>query len=211
MPWARKLTRADETAQRKREAILKEAARAFNRKGYAATNLDEIAATLGVTKPALYRYVKDKEDLLLACHQLSLDLAAEGIERAEQTGGPADVRLKTALSHLIEGLTSELSGCVMLLERGALSEDKERALIKKRDAFEHKLRAIVKEGIGSGVFVHCDPRVAVLTMLGAINWITKWHQPQGTYPPEELATIIAEQLIRGILAKHTGKPIIPEK
>ena len=40
------------------------AARLFAAKGYHATTLDQIAEEIGVTKPALYYYVTNKEDIL---------------------------------------------------------------------------------------------------------------------------------------------------
>src|ERR1043166_735043 len=51
----------------KREAVIYAAARAFNRKGYHNTSLDDIAAALEVTKPTVYYYVTNKEQLLFEC------------------------------------------------------------------------------------------------------------------------------------------------
>src|SRR3984893_16023697 len=51
----------------KREAVVRAAAREFNRKGYHNTSLDDIAARLEVTKPTVYYYVTSKEQLLLPC------------------------------------------------------------------------------------------------------------------------------------------------
>src|SRR5262249_61428077 len=49
----------------KRDAVIRAAAREFNRKGYHNTSLDDIAARLQVTKPTVYYYVTSKEQLLL--------------------------------------------------------------------------------------------------------------------------------------------------
>src|SRR2546422_6920381 len=51
----------------KREAVIRAAAQAFNRKGYHNTSLDDIAAALEVTKPTVYYYVTSKEQLLFQC------------------------------------------------------------------------------------------------------------------------------------------------
>ena len=48
----------------KREAVLRAAASAFNRRGYANTSLDDIAAMLGVSKPTLYQYFGSKQEIL---------------------------------------------------------------------------------------------------------------------------------------------------
>ena len=44
--------------------ILRVAARLFAELGYERTTLDMVAEELGLTKPALYYYVKSKEDVL---------------------------------------------------------------------------------------------------------------------------------------------------
>ncbi len=49
-----------------REKIIAEAIAVFLEKGYDKTTLDEIAARLDVTKPALYRYFKGKDELFLS-------------------------------------------------------------------------------------------------------------------------------------------------
>src|SRR5215472_6749924 len=51
----------------KREAVIRTAARAFNRKGYLNTSLNDIATALEVTKPTVYYYVTNKEHLLFQC------------------------------------------------------------------------------------------------------------------------------------------------
>ncbi|MDD1724498.1 MAG: TetR/AcrR family transcriptional regulator [Methanospirillum sp.] len=49
-----------------RKKIITEAFAVFLEKGFEKTTLDEIAARLEVTKPALYRYFKNKDDLFMA-------------------------------------------------------------------------------------------------------------------------------------------------
>ncbi len=49
-----------------RKKIVSQAFEVFLAKGFEKTTMDDIAARLGVTKPAIYRYYKNKEDLFLA-------------------------------------------------------------------------------------------------------------------------------------------------
>ena len=72
--WNDTVQTRDQQFNLKRTALLKEAARAFSSQGYHATSLDDVAKTLGVTKPALYYYVKNKQEILFECHMLSQDL-----------------------------------------------------------------------------------------------------------------------------------------
>ena len=50
----------------RREALIRAAARLFNRHGYQGTSVDRIAKAAGVTKGAIYYHFRDKEALLAA-------------------------------------------------------------------------------------------------------------------------------------------------
>ena len=44
-----------------REHILAQAAALFARRGYSGTSMNQVAQACGVSKPALYHYVRDKQ------------------------------------------------------------------------------------------------------------------------------------------------------
>ena len=48
-----------------RETILARAAELFAQRGYTATSMNEVAEACGVSKPSLYHYVRDKDQLLV--------------------------------------------------------------------------------------------------------------------------------------------------
>src|ERR671915_2372963 len=62
----------------RREQILRAAARAFGRAGFAATSLDDVAQEAGVTRAILYRHFESKADLYRAV----LDQARQRLSRA---------------------------------------------------------------------------------------------------------------------------------
>ena len=73
-------------AERERQAL--EAARTlFAARGFAAVTMDEVAAAVGVTKPLLYTYFGNKEQLFLACMRPAGDALVETVARAV---APAD-------------------------------------------------------------------------------------------------------------------------
>jgi TetR/AcrR family transcriptional regulator len=210
MSWKEPLKARQQIAAEKRGAIIREAARAFNRRGYHGTNLDEVAERLGITKPALYYYIKDKEALLLACHEAAIELAMDAVARADHQGGGADERLGNVLRHYVRGLTDDLRGSVVLMEEGALGPANLRRLKRQRDTYESTLRGIVRDGMAEGVFVPCDEKIAVFVILGAVNWISKWYAAEGPRGSEELAEMISAQFIRGLSAGPTGRALLPE-
>src|SRR4029077_18231918 len=74
--------------------ILKSAAAAFRRLGYHGATVEQIAAALHMKKGNLYYYFKNKEDILFACHQYSLDRLMELLARIEQNDASPDDKLR---------------------------------------------------------------------------------------------------------------------
>jgi len=63
----------------------------FAERGYAAVKMDEIAAAVGVTKPLLYNYFGNKEQLYIACMERSGDALTQTVADAvTATASPGD-------------------------------------------------------------------------------------------------------------------------
>src|SRR5215510_5570870 len=73
--------------------ILKSAAKAFRKLGYHGATVEQIAAALHMKKGNLYYYFKNKEEILFACHQYSLDRLMHLQAAVESSAAPPDVQL----------------------------------------------------------------------------------------------------------------------
>jgi AcrR family transcriptional regulator len=71
----------------------------FGEKGYRCTRLDDIAHRAGVTKPLIYHYFKDKDDLLLKALDWKIGLILADM-RAES--GPSEEDTQTRLRRIFE-------------------------------------------------------------------------------------------------------------
>lgn len=185
---------------RKREVLLREAAASFNRRGYHGTSLEEIAKKLGVTKAALYTYVPSKEDLLYFCHEAAMDSAIESLHKAQAGGGNGLEKLTATLRHYLGMMLGAKGGYVVLLEENAMKPAHARAIISRRDKFEHGLRDFVIEGINDGSIVECNPKLAVFMMMGALNWGRKWFRPNGEWSGAQIAFALTQMLERSVSA-----------
>src|ERR1700722_654769 len=87
--------------------ILERAAELFAQRGFAGTTVQDIADALGMSRPALYYYVKSKEVILeQLVENLSINDAAvlEGIRR-RRTGDPVE-KLREMAHHLATNASS---------------------------------------------------------------------------------------------------------
>ena len=185
----------------KRREVLREAAASFNFKGYHATSMNEIAASLGVTKAALYHYFPNKNSLLAACFEHAMDAAFASLERARAEGRNGRERLVLTISGYVAQLINDLNCCVVLMEERALEPEDHAKLVRQRDRFERALRAFVIEGIKDGSVVPCDPKLAIFVILGAMNWVPKWFKPSGAWKSEQLNAALAQMFERLISSR----------
>jgi TetR/AcrR family transcriptional regulator len=193
----------------KRQEVLREAAASFNFKGYHATSLTEIATSLGVTKAALYHYFPNKNSLLAACFEQSMDVAFSSLERGRKQGKNGRDRLVLTIAGYVSHLVDELNCGVGLMEEQALEPGDRSKLVRQRDRFERALRALVKEGIEDGSVVPCDPKLAIFVILGAMNWVPKWFKPSGAWKPEQL-TLALSQIIERALSSEPATALVTE-
>jgi len=204
--WKNSLQTSDEIQKLKRDAVLREAGRAFSKHGYHNTSLDDVAKALGISKGTLYNYVRDKQEILYAFHQLAYDLSDRAFAHGRARGGSGADLLRNTLVHYIELLTNELGACGALIEVDALRPEDRAKAAERRNAFEKALIAIVEGGIRDGSIRPVDPKLAVFTFMGAINWLPRWYVPSGRLPGSVLAEQMADLLLSGLTAQAPHPP-----
>ena len=201
--WNNILNTSEEIQRVKREAVLRAAGRAFGRNGYHNTSLDDVAKSLGISKGTLYNYVRDKQEILFAFHQLAYDLADDAFAFGRSRGGTGAEVLRAILRRYIELLTGELGAGSALMEVDALRpEDREEAA-RRRNAFEAAFVSIIEAGAADGSIRPVDPKLAVVTFMGAINWMPRWYDPGGRLSSGEVADQMTDLLMSGLTVAAT--------
>lgn len=191
--------RAEGRKLAKRLAILRGAARAFRAHGYAATGMREIAREAELSLGVLYYYFASKTELLYFCQDYSLDCMLEVARHALSGYVPhPGQRLRTIIDAQLRLMLDELDGAAAHLEVDALPPSLRARVVKKRDRYEQAVRRIVADGVRSGAFVPCDPKLVTRAILGALNWTARWYRPDGEQPPAAVASAFADYLVRGL-------------
>lgn len=169
---------------RRRRELVRQAARAFARRGYDRTTMQELAASMGLATGALYHYFGAKEQLLRAiCDQLMeplLERAGEVVESDE----PAEVQLRALVrlwvGHVVEHRDHML---VFQQERHQIeSGERWRGVRAARKAFERLVGDVLERARPRG-----DARLALLALLGMVNHTAQWYRPRGSLSPQEIA------------------------
>lgn len=199
-PWPQPQQRAQQR-EAKRQAVLSAAAQLFNERGFHATSLDDIAARLGVSKPTLYYYVKNKEEILLGCVRQGLQLMLDGIEASRRDGGSALDQLTTCMQVYARIVTQDFGMCLIRVGDEQISADNRVELRRIKAAIDHEFRRLVAQGVEEGSLAPCDPKMTAFVIGGALSWIGRWYQPGGEYTPEQIAGQCLQTLLGGVLKR----------
>lgn len=186
------------TSSDRRIEILKSAAAAFRHRGYHGASVDEIASALEMTKGNLYYYFRNKEEILFACHDYSLDVLLSLMEETRAEATPPDAKLRKLILAFIHVILDELQGTALTLDLQALSPPLLERVIERRDSFDQGMRAIIQDGIDQGLFRPGDPKMIAFAMMGAVNWISKWFDPAGPSTSEQIGQSFADYLVDGL-------------
>ena len=184
--------------------ILTSAAKAFRRLGYHGATVEEIAAALHMKKGNLYYYFKNKEEILFACHQYSLDRLLHLLDEIQHTEAAADDKLRRLIVAFVHTILDELHGTALFLDLEALSPSHLKAVIVRRDEFDRGVRQVLSEGMTKGTFARADPKFLTFALLGAVNWIPRWFNPEGPATSQEIADRFADYLIAGLRQPTLG-------
>lgn len=195
-PWSDRVP-SSESQRAIKEAVLYEtAARWFNRHGFHGTSLGDIANELGITKAALYYYVRDKSDLLFKLHLRAAEAAKRAHVRAVKEGRNGLDRVQRIVTNYLVASTSSPTETFILLEDGALSPVRSAEIIKRRKWLDNDLRRQIEAGIADGSIAPCDSKLAVLVIVGALAWTSKWYDCNGVWSSDQVATAMGQMLAR---------------
>jgi TetR/AcrR family transcriptional regulator len=138
--WGGRVASAQEQRDLKEEAILEAAAMRFLRNGFHGASLSEIASDLGLTKPALYHYARNKEELLYKLHVRSLKAAKRSRDDAVAAGGSGLDCLLRLVYNAVMVMTGSPMETFVLLEPGTLAPEHEKEIVQARQWLSHDLR-----------------------------------------------------------------------
>jgi TetR/AcrR family transcriptional regulator, cholesterol catabolism regulator len=178
--------------------ILKSAAAAFRRLGYHGARVEQIAAALHMKKGNLYYYFRNKEEILFACHEYSLERLLALLGEVELSGLPPDEKIRRLIVAFVHTILDELHGTALFLDLEAMSPAHLKTIIAGRDRFDRGMRKVLEEGIRTGAFAQADAKLLSFAILGAVNWIPRWYSPDGPASSQQIADRFADYLIAGL-------------
>ena len=185
----------------RRLEILKGVAAVFANNGFHETSVSSLAKALGVSKPVLYYYADNKDDLFHQCGQEARNELMAAMARSLDLRISALGRLRRFFTAYTEIMCGTFGRCLALVDHRALSEDMLRRNNEVRREIDLAVRNLIEDAQNEGSFRQNDPALCARALFGAFNGIPKWFDPAGKLTPADIADSYFDTFVVG-LARH---------
>jgi TetR/AcrR family transcriptional regulator, cholesterol catabolism regulator len=193
----------ERTASVARGAIFAAATQLFGERGYTGTTMRDIARAVGILPGSLYAHIQSKEAVLLEIIEGGVDRFTAAADAVAGQDLAPEAALRAAIREHLRIVADNPQRTLIVFHQWRFLDPDDRArLLGKRARYEDFFVRTVREGVAQGVFsAGLDPKVAVLSLLGALNWTPEWFNPEGKASAEDIADEIGSALLGGLLVR----------
>jgi AcrR family transcriptional regulator len=147
------------------EKILDVSWKLFQQKGYRGVSMDEICLQSGITKPTLYYYFHNKEELFARV----LERRLKNFHKAISAPGSLAETLQNVAQTILESFESDYSFLLRDREHLTQPENLARVRVAFRTELFQPINDLMREGIALGELADQDAELLTLAFLGIVN------------------------------------------
>ncbi|UHQ19871.1 TetR/AcrR family transcriptional regulator [Lysobacter sp. KIS68-7] len=170
---------------RKRAAIIDAAVAEFRQSGYAATSMDKVAATAGVSKRTVYNHFPSKEVLFVQILEQLWERAFEGTDLAYRKDRPLRAQLLELLEQKFRLLNDAYFADLarVAIAAGLHAPDLAQELIARMGNREEGMTTWIRAAAADGRLKTTDPLFAAEQMQALVKGFAFWPQIAMGQPP----------------------------
>ena len=176
--------------------MLETARELFAARGYAAVTMDEVAAAVGVTKPLLYNYYGNKEQLFLACMQPAADALVTAVVSAVQSAQDAPEALRAGIHAFFAFLDSD-GEAWRLLHDDMISPPPTREIAAFMSGYRARLGDLVTASLQERTESRAVEPLAV-AIFGAAEALGRWWLTSDGMSAERTAELLIRTIEPGL-------------
>lgn len=191
-----------EAAVSSRQEILRASARLFRERGYDATSMNDISAALKLSKGGLYHHFRSKDEILFHIMSHAMDITEERVLAPIRDIVDPEERLRALIRlHIqlvVRARDREIT--VILHENHPLPAALRKRVNARKKNYIHYVEGLIGEVRRARHSNKTEARAAAFALLGMINWIYQWYQPEGSLREEDLVRQYTEIFFAGAFA-----------
>lgn len=172
-----------------RKGLIATAADVFSEKGFANGTTEEIARRMGRTQPAIYHYVRSKEDLLLALAEDIDQRLNSVLQSAVESSPEPEEQLASLLKQFTREVTeSPAAFAVFWEELGRLPEGFLGRVHADQTTFVREVARMVGELQAKGRIAAGNPKILAEAILAMPAWMHRWYREDRGQTHQEISS-----------------------
>jgi AcrR family transcriptional regulator len=186
------------TFELQRAGILHAATRLFAERGFAGASMSDLAQACGISKPLLYHYYRDKEQMLFDIVDSYMDGLIRIVAEVNARKRPPEQRLRALIGRFMHEYGHARAQHMVLVQdvKFLRQAQRRRVVAKERqvvDAFAQAIAALKPR------FTKRTLRVPLAMILfGMINWTFTWLRAEGPLTYDDMAEVVADIFLNGV-------------
>lgn len=187
-------------------AIRRAAIKLIHRHGFAAMNLRELAASVGIQPGSLYNHIATKQGLLFDLMQDHMTSLLAECEAALAAASPAQLdQLRAFLAHhVLYHLERKQEVYIANFELRALDAGNAAKILAMRHAYEDRLTGLIEAGVRAGALRVPEPRIAAYALLAMLTGVCTWYRPGGRLDRARLVELHVELALDGLRGRSAA-------
>ena len=194
----------------KKEAVLQTSVQMFIEKGYRQTSLDDVAKKLKITKPALYYYFHNKEEIYLECYRRGIAMTQQSLERIRSHEGSGLEKVTGFIQTYTVIIANDFGRFLVRQDDRELSPKAQAEVRAEKRKIDQSLRSFIEQGVEDGSVRSCNVRLASFSLAGAIHSLVNWFEPDGPMTAEQVGAEFAQTLTQGLANRRSAKLRAPD-
>ena len=191
----------------KRERILDAAERLFHAQGYAHTTMEQIVGELGVTKPYVYYYFRNKLEIFETLSWTPTVECFTSMDFASDDPRPAHEQVMAGLERLIRATITHYPAAFFPYREPQVYRPEYQAAQKRiANHFYERLCALLEQGRAEGQFDFDETRVTAQAACSLPGFLFNWYRPDGRLSPDEMVAELTRLAGRLLGLRETARP-----
>ncbi|UHJ65319.1 TetR/AcrR family transcriptional regulator [Melaminivora jejuensis] len=195
----------------KRERILAAAETLFDAQGYALTTMEQIVQALGVSKPYVYYYFRNKQEIFETLCWRPAVACFTAMDFPEDDTRPAHLKVTEGVERLIRATIEHHPAAFFPYREPQVFRPEFLAMQKKlANHFYDRMCALMEQAREDGMLDFKETRLTAMAACSLPGFLYHWYRPDGRLAPAEVVRELSELAWRVLgLRKVRRKPAPP--
>ena len=180
-----------------RERILQAAARLFAAQGYANTTMAQIVRELGVTKPFVYYYFRDKQEIFETLSWRPAVDCFTALDFADDDPRSACEKAMAGIEGLIRATVAHHPVAFFPYREPQVYRPEYQAAVKQlAHHFYDKLCPLLEQARRDGDLDFTETKLTALAACSLPGFLYSWYRPDGRLSPDQVAAELTRLAMR---------------